>query len=133
MRLVEFIQSRITTIEQGTKRSYPGGQPTSEEQATADDLARVQKTNERYFAVYWATLIGVFLGTLVLAIVFRQEMGGLAAVLGAGGVLQGGLLLRLSAEWKEKARIDIVAVLTRRLPPTELTLVFKELLDGLRK
>lgn len=132
MRLVEFIQSRITTVEQGTKRS--NSEPhISEEQATADDLARVQKTNERYFAVYWATLIGVFLGTLVLAIVFRQEMGGLAAVLGAGGVLQGGLLLRLSAEWKEKARIDIVAVLTRRLPPTELTLVLKELLDGLRK
>jgi hypothetical protein len=93
----------------------------------------VQKTNERYFAVYWATLIATFLGTLALAIMFRNEMGGLAAVLGTGGILQGGLLFRLSSEWKEKARIDIVAVLTRRLPPAELTLVLKELLEGLRK
>ncbi len=129
MRLIEFVQTRIQTVEQGTKR----GPSISEKQATADDLARVQKTNERYFAVYWATLIATFLGTLILAIMFRSEMGGLAAVLGAGGILQGGLLLRLSSEWKEKARIDIIAVLTRRLPPTELTLVLKELLDGLRK
>lgn len=129
MRLIEFVQSRIKTVDQGTKRRPS----TTEEQATAEDLARVQKTNERYFAIYWATLIATFLGTLVLAIMFRSEMGGLAAVLGAGGILQGSLLLRLSSEWKEKARIDIVAALSRRLPPAELTVVLKELLDGLRK
>lgn len=133
MRLLEYVQSRVTPIDQGTKRTGKAGQTFDEQQATADDLARVQKTNERYFAVYWATLIGVFLGTLTLAIVFRQEMGGLATVLGTGGLLQGGLLFRLSAEWKEKARIDIVAVLTRRLPPQELSVVLRELLDGLRK
>ena len=132
MRLVEFIHSRLTTIELGTERTK-AAQPVGEEQATADDLARVQKTNERYFAIYWATLIAVFLGTLILAILLRAEMGGLAAVLGAGGILQGGLLLMLSAEWKEKARIDIVAVLTRRLPPAELGPILRDLLDGLRK
>jgi len=133
MRLIEFVQSQIKIVEQGTRPRHPPGPSTSEEQATADDLARVQQTNERYFAVYWGTLIATFIGTLALAIMFRSEMGGLAAVLSAGGILQGGLLLRLSSEWKEKARIDIVAALTRRLPPAELTLVLKELLDGLRK
>jgi hypothetical protein len=133
MRLIEFLQSHQIMIEQGTKRTNKPGPSISEEQATAQDLARVQKTNECYFAIYWATLIIVFLGTLIVAIACRQEMGGLATVLGAGGVLQGGLILRLSSEWKEKARIDIVSVLARRLPPAELQLVLKELLDGLRK
>jgi hypothetical protein len=133
MRFIEFLQSHQATIAQGTNRTGKGARGVSEEQAIADDLARVQKTNERYFAAYWVTLIAAFLGTLVMAIVFRQEMGGLATVLGAGGILQGGLILRLSAEWKEKARVDIVAVLTRRLPPQELHLVLKELLDGLRR
>ena len=129
MRLIDFLQSHQTTFKAGTERI----KTISEEQATADDLARVQKTNERYFAVYWATLIVVFFGTLVVAIVFRQEMGGLATVLGAGGILQSGLILRLSAEWKEKARIDIVAALSRRLPPAELALVLRELLVAISK
>jgi hypothetical protein len=133
MRLLEYVQSRVIPIEQGTKRTGKAGKAVDDQQAAADDLARVQQTNERYFVVYWATLIGTFLVTLVLAIVLRQEMGGLAAVLGAGGLLQGGLLLRLSAEWKEKARIDIVAALTRRLPPQELSVVLREMLGGLRK
>jgi hypothetical protein len=93
----------------------------------------VRKTNERYFAVYWATLLVVFLGTLILAIILRQELGGLAAVLGAGGILQSGLVRMLAAEWKEKARLDMVAVLTRRLPPEELRLILRDLLDELRK
>ena len=82
---------------------------------------------------YWIALIVVFLGTVVVALVFREEMGGLATVLGAGGVIQGGLVMRLSSEWKEKARIDIVAVLTRRLNPEQLQVVLRELLGGLRK
>jgi hypothetical protein len=133
MRLIEFVQSRLTRIEQGTNRIAKPDQPDVEAQAAAEDLARVQKTNERYFAAYWVTLIVAYVGTLIVAIAFREEMGGLAAVLGVGGVMQGGLVLRLSSEWKEKARIDIVAVLTRRLPPAQLQVVLKDLLDGLRK
>ena len=55
-------------------------------------------------------------------------MGGLVAVLGSGGVIQGGLLIRLANELKEKMRIETVASLSRSLPPEELKEVLMEIL-----
>jgi hypothetical protein len=129
MRLIEFIQKNLTDIPLGGSRGS-GGKAVND--ATAyEDLRRVQATNELYFKTYWATLIVVFLATVVIALVYREEMGGLATVLGVGGIVQGGLVLRLSAEWKEKARVDIVSVLTRRLSPEQLQVVLKDLLGEL--
>jgi hypothetical protein len=83
--------------------------------------------------MYWVMLIVVFVATLIVAIFLRAEMGGLGAVLGGGGLLQAGLVLRLSSEWKEKARIDIVAVLSRRLTPEQLQPVLTAILSGIGK
>ena len=131
MRLIEFIQNNLTDIPLGGSRGSATKGRTVNDTAAYDDLRRVQATNELYFKTYWATLIGVFLTTVIIGLVYREEMGGLATVLGVGGIVQGGLVLRLSAEWKEKARIDIVAVLTRRLSPEQLQVVLKNLLGEL--
>ena len=130
MRLVEYIQKQLTDVPLG---GGVGKTPTPERDAAYEDLRRVQATNESYFKTYWATLIVAFAVTVVVALIYREEMGGLAAVLGAGGVVQAGLVLRLSAEWKEKARIDTVAVLTRRLSPAQLQVVLKDMLSDLHK
>jgi hypothetical protein len=131
MRLKQYLQLHIERVTQGTSRTKTT--PEIEAQAAADDLARVQKTNEGYFAVYWVTLIVVFIATLTVAIFLRAEMGGLGSVLGVGGVLQAGLVLRLSSEWKEKARIDIVAALSRRLTPEQLQPVLQAIMAGIGK
>lgn len=98
-----------------------------------EGLKQVQRTNELYFKIYWFALVVAFIATIVVAFFYRSEIGGLGTVLGVGGVVQGGVVLRLSAEWKEKARVDIVAALARALPPKDLAVVLKALLDGIRK
>lgn len=133
MRLIEFIQKYQVDMPMGEKL---GGEPreiSSSDESAYEDLRRVQATNDLYFKIYWITLIAVFITTVVVALIYRDEMGGLATVLGAGGVIQGGLVIRLSAEWKEKSRIDIVAVLTRRLTPEQLQIVLQDLLTELRE
>ena len=86
MRLVEYVQGVLTDAPLGGSRQK-GIAPQADSGAAYDDLARVQATNERYFMAYWIALIVVFLGTVVVALVFREEMGGLATVRGAGGVI----------------------------------------------
>jgi hypothetical protein len=134
MRLEEFIGSIDARVHQGTLRT---ARPTPEEpdltQVILDGLAQVRKTNAGYFRLYWALLLGTFVVVLVLAIVFREQMGGIAAVLGSGGVIQGGLLRQISMEWREKSRIETVAVLASTLKGKELLAITKELLAGVPK
>lgn len=116
--------------ERGT--ASPEGAAT---QPTADitrELQAVIAANQSYFAFYWVALVVVFLGTVVLAVIFRAEMGGMATVLGAGGVVQGGLVLQLAKVWREKARTEMAAILASRLPPPELKPIIELLLDGLK-
>lgn len=131
MNLVEFLQKHTTTAPLGGE--VGSGWRSGVDEAAYDDLRRVQETNEFYFKSYWATLIISYVLTISVALIYRSEMGGLAVVLGTGGVIQSGLILKLSSEWKEKARIDIVAALSRRLAPEQLQVVLKELLDQIRK
>ena len=133
MRLIELIQSVDTSMHLGTARTGRGPSGPDPTQAITDGLVEVRKTNERYFQIYWGLLTGAFLLTLGLALVLRNEMGGLAVVLGAGGVVQGGLLNKLSAEWKEKTRVEMVVVLARTLPSQDMVGILKELLAGLHK
>ena len=132
MRLVEFIQRHLVDAPLGGALRKPRAKSAGDAVAY-DDLRRVQATKETYFRTYWITLIVVFIATIAVALLYREEMGGLAAVLATGGVVQGGLIVRLSNEWKEKARIDIVAVLTRRLSEEQLQVVLQELLVQIRK
>lgn len=130
MRLRQFLQTWQARADLGADPKA-GTPPTAKiRQELAQDIARVQKTNEIYFATYWAVLLLSFAITFGLAVIYRNEMGGLATVLGAGGVVQSGLLLRLSTEWKEKARLDIVAVLVTSLPTSELKLILPMLMQG---
>lgn len=136
MKLDTFLQAQLARIELG-------GSVRSEEekvelrrkaeQRAAEDLRAVQRTNDMYFKSLWAILMLAFAITFFLAFWYRNEMGGLAVVLGSGGVVQGGLLLRLSSEYRQKAYIDLVVTLSQRLPPKELRPVLQQILDLLRK
>ncbi|MDB5920069.1 MAG: hypothetical protein JWR40_4303 [Massilia sp.] len=97
------------------------------------ELKKVQSKNELYFKCYWFTMMAAFAVTVVVALYFRNEMGGLAVVLGGGGVIQGGLSMRMAAELKEKARVDIVSVLAVQLPAEQLHVILRDLLGTLRK
>ena len=135
-RLVEYLQRGLfeTQAELGGPAKpplRPSGAPPLPD--PWDGLMRVQQTNELYFKLYFGVLIVAFVATIVVAFCYRSEIGGLGAVLGVGGVVQGGVVLRLSAEWKEKARVDIVAALATALPAKDLAPVLKALLDGIRK
>lgn len=130
MRLLEFVESHAVDMPQGGGH---GESRSTAVDAAYEDLRLVQATNDKYFRIYWYMLILVFLATVTIALIFREEMGGLAVVLGTGGVVQAGLLQRLSSELKEKTRIDIVATLSRRLSAAQLQVVLKELLPALRK
>lgn len=136
MKLVSYLQNQIARIELGGRTQSPEEKDAaareSEAQA-AEDLRQVQRTNDRYFKGLWLMMMIAFVVTFVFALVYRNEMGGLPAVLGGGGVAQGGLLLRLSSEYKQKAYIDLVATLSQRLPPKELKPVLQQILDLLRK
>ena len=94
-------------------------------------LRSAQAQNDLYFKSYWISLMIVFALTVGMALIYRQEMGGLPVVLGAGGVMQGGLVVLLGKTLKEKTRVGIVAVLAVGLPATELQAVLKDLLAQL--
>lgn len=131
MKLIEFLQKHATTMPAG------GGAGaelrTGTDQAARDDLRLVRATNDSLFKAYFAVLIVIVVVTIGTALAFHQEMGGLAAVLGAGGVIQGGLVLKLANVWMDKARIDIVATLASTLPPDKLQPVLIELSQQIRK
>lgn len=131
MKLVQFLQKYSARPVLGAEEPGASSSPVSE--LAHRDLEKVQQTNEYYFRMYWALLIVVFLLTFGIAIHLRAEMGGIATVLGAGGVTQGGLIVLLSSEWKNKVRIDTVATLSRRLSPDQLQIVLMELLKQLQK
>ena len=131
MKLIEFIQKHATTMPAGGEAAAE--LRTGTDQAARDDLRLVRATNDSLFKAYFAVLIFIVLGTIGTALAFHQEMGGLAVVLGAGGVIQGGLVLKLANVWMDKARIDIVATLASTLPPDNLQPVLIELSQQLRK
>ena len=131
MKLIEFLQKHATTIPAGGEAGAE--LRTGTDQAARDDLRLVQATNNGLFKVYFALLIVIVVGTIGIALAFHKEMGGLAVVLGAGGVIQGGLVLKLANIWMDKARIDIVATLAITLPPDKMQLVLIELLQQIRK
>lgn len=131
MKLIEFIQKHATTITAG---GGADAEPrTGTDQEAREDLRLVQATNNNLFKAYFILLIGVVVLTIGTALAFHQEMGGLAVVLGAGGVVQGGMVLKLANVWMDKARIDIVASLASTLPPDKLQLVLIELSQQIRK
>ncbi|WET39285.1 hypothetical protein [Citrobacter enshiensis] len=131
MKLIEFLQKHTATIPLG------GGADeqlrTGTDQAVRDDLRLVQATNNSLFKVYFVVLIVIVVLTIFTALTFHQEMGGMATVLGTGGVIQGGLVLKLANVWMDKARIDIIATLAIKLPPDKLQLVLSDLSKQLRK
>lgn len=137
LRLQEYLQQGLFEVPLGGTRNAAPADPTKGAPPPPPDpwegLRLVQKTNEWYFKVYFGLLLVAFVATVVVAFIYRNEIGGLGAVLGVGGVVQGGVVLRLSAEWKEKARVDIVAALAKALPPKDLAAVLKALLDGIKK
>ncbi len=131
MKLIEYLQRHSTTMPMG------GGENqdlrTGTDESARDDLLLVQATNNGLFKAYFIVLIVIMVATIGIAILFRQEMGGLATVLGAGGIVQGGLVLKLATVWMDKARIDIIAVLARKLPPDKLQPILLELSKQIRK
>ncbi len=133
-KLIDSIDAGDSRVHLGTSRTERAA-PESPDVAKVilDGLASVRKTNDAYFRLYWALLLGTFVVVLVLAIALRDQMGGIAAVLGSGGVIQGGLLRQISMEWREKTRIDTVAVLASTLKGKELLAIAKELLSGVPK
>ena len=136
MKLDSYLQSQLARIELGgTPKAAEELEATASEGArqAAEDLKQVQRTNSTFFLSLWVLMILAFIVTFVVALVYRNEMGGLAVVLGSGGVVQGGLLLRLSHEYRQKAYIDLVATLSQRLPPKELRPILQQILDLLRK
>ena len=131
MKLIEFLQKHATTIPAGGEAGTE--LRTGTDQAARVDLRLVQATNNGLFKLYFALLIVIVIVTIAIALALRTELGGLAVVLGAGGVIQGGLVLKLANVWMDKARIDIVATLAIRLPPDKLQLVLIELSQQIRK
>ena len=131
MRLIEFLQKYAVGSPLGESPAAP--KRSASDAAAYRDLQQVQRTNELYFRVYFSLLLAMFVLTTAVALVYRHEMGGLAVVLGAGGAVQGGLVIRLSNEWREKVRVDVVSVLSRRLEGAQLQAILKELLQQLRK
>jgi hypothetical protein len=131
MKLIEFIQKHAMTTPLGGEKDAQ--LRTGTDQAARDDLRLVQATNNNLFKAYFILLIFIVVLTIGTALGFHQEMGGLAAVLGAGGVVQGGLVLKLANVWMDKARIDIVATLASTLPPDQLQPVLIELSQQIRK
>lgn len=131
MKLIEFLQKHATTRPLGGEADVQ--LRTGTDQAARDDLRLVQATNNNLFKTYFILLIVVVVLTVGTALAFHQEMGGLAAVLGAGGVVQGGLVLKLANVWMDKARIDIVATLAVTLPPDKLQPVLIELSQQMRR
>lgn len=136
MKLDSYLESQLVRIELGGRpKSAEEQEDAARESArqAAEDLKHVQRTNARFFLSLWLLMVIAFVVTFVVALMYRNEIGGLAAVLGGGGVLQGGLLLRLSHEYRQKAYIDLVITLSQRLPPKELRPVLQQILDLLRK
>ena len=131
MQLIEFLQKHATTMPAGGVAD--SDLRTGTDQAAREDLRLVQATNNNLFKAYFVVLIVIMIVTIGAALVFNQQMGGLAAVLGAGGVIQGGLVLKLANVWMDKARIDIVATLASTLPADKLQPVLVELSQQLRK
>jgi hypothetical protein len=131
MKLIEFLQKHTATTPLG---GYSDEQlHNGTDQSARDDLRLVQTTNNNLFKVYFIILIAIVILTFCIAIAFHQEMGGMAVVLGTGGTIQGGLVLKLANVWMDKARIDIIATLAIKLPPDNLQLVLVELSHQLRK
>lgn len=128
MRLRDFAQKYLLKAELGTDEAPDGNAAATAEDAHAD-LRRVQAHNDLYFKSYWIMLMAIFLITVAIALLYRDQMGGLAAVLGTGGVVQGGLILQLSAALREKVNTDMVAALSRRLPPEQLQKVLMAILE----
>jgi hypothetical protein len=136
MKLDSYLQSQLERIELGgTPKAAEELEATARASArqAAEDLKQVQRTNSTFFLSLWVLMILAFIATFVVALMYRHEMGGLAVVLGSGGVVQGGLLLRLSHEYRQKAYIDLVVTLSQRLPPKELRPILQQILDLLRK
>lgn len=131
MKLIEFLQKHTTTIPMGGEAD--ADRRTGTDQAAREDLRLVQATNNNLFKAYFILLIGVVVLTIGTALAFHQEMGGLAVVLGAGGIVQGGMVFKLANVWMDKARIDIVATLASMLPPDKLQPVLIELSQQIRK
>lgn len=130
MRLIEFLQKHATTMPAGGRKNTE--LRTGTDQAAREDLRLVQTANNNLFKVYFGLLIVIVIITIGTALAFRQEMGGLIGILGAGGVIQGGLVLKLAKVWMDKARIDIVATLAFKLPPDKLQPVLIELSQQIR-
>jgi len=128
MRLRDFAQKYLWRPEAGRNETPDGSAAATAEDAHAD-LRRVQAHNNLYFKSYWIMLMAMFLITVAIALLYREEMGGLAAVLGTGGVVQGGLILQLNAALREKVNTDMVAALSRRLPPEALQKVLMAILE----
>jgi hypothetical protein len=127
MTLIEYLQKHTTTAPLGGEAD--ASLRTGTDQTARDDLQKVQRTNNAYFMAYFVILIVIVGVTIVVALIYRQEMGGLAVVLGAGGVVQGGLVVKLGRVWMDKARIDIVATLSASLPPDKLQPILLEILQ----
>lgn len=127
--LKQFLQKYAYRQELGGETGDAAKQAADIAEQAHADLRDLQSVNEKYFRSYWIVLVVAFITTLVFALMYRNEMGGLSVVLGAGGVVQGGLILQLSAALKEKSRIDMIAALSRRLNPDQLYQILKALLD----
>ena len=92
----------------------------------------MQATNSKLFNVYFGVLIAIVVLTTITALVLHHEIGGMTVVLGTGGVIQGGLVLKLANVWMDKARIDIIATLASKLSSDKLQFVLMELAQQLR-
>lgn len=136
MKFASYLQSQLARIELGERpQSAEEREAAARESArqAAEDLKQVQQTNNAFFMSLWVLMMLAFIVIFVVALVYRKEMGGLAVVLGSGGVVQGGLLLRLSHEYRQKAYIDLVVTLSQKLPPKELKPILQQILDLLHK
>lgn len=131
MKLIEFLQKHTASFPMGGDLDEQLRNGT--DQSARDDLRLVQTTNNNLFKVYFITLIAIVILTFCIAVAFHQEMGGMAIVLGTGGTIQGGLVLKLANVWMDKARIDIIATLAIKLPADKLHLVLEELSRQLGK
>lgn len=133
VNLVHILQSYTHQLKATLGGEMPPPDARIQTQAIMHaELKELRAKNAHYYKWYAVTLLAALVLTVGFALYFKEEMGGLVAVLGAGGVIQGGLLVRMSDELKEKTRVETVAVLAASLPPEQLLPVLQDLLTGMR-
>ncbi|MEJ2653651.1 MAG: hypothetical protein P8173_18255 [Gammaproteobacteria bacterium] len=119
-------ESRISDLKsfaQAFQFGGPLGKKGTDKATREIAFNQVQRRVDRNFYFYLGILVVLFLAVLVLAFVFRKDLGQIEIVLGGGGVLLLGILTQMGKAWKKKAEMDLFAILLYGLPEDQLGVV----------